>query len=80
MAWFVVEVQSNGETGSTIVNSYPTQAEAESKFHSILSFAAVSSVFRHGAIMFSDTMDGLMTRVFEHPAEEPVIEAGEETL
>ena len=67
MVWFVVEVQSDGVTGSTIVNSYSTREEAESKFHLILSAAAVSSVVKHGAILFSDNMDGIMTKMYEHP-------------
>lgn len=69
MVWFVVEIQSNGVTGATITNSYSTREEAESKFHLILSAAAVSSVIRHGAILFSDNMDGIMTKVYEHPVE-----------
>ena len=70
MLYFVVECQSNGSTGSTIVNTYQSREEAESKFHLILSAAAVSSVPKHGAVLFSDVMSEIMTKVYEHPIEE----------
>ena len=76
MVYFVIECQSNGSTGTTIVNTYQTRDEAESKFHLILSAAAVSSVMKHGAILFSDNMAEIMTKVYDHPVE--VVEENEE--
>ena len=52
--YIVMETQTdiNGIVG-TIVNTYPTQAEAESKYYNILSAAAISDVFLHGAFLLT---------------------------
>ena len=52
MKHLVIEIQTlqDGQIGS-IVNAYDTQAEAESKYHSVLSAAAISKIPAHGAII-----------------------------
>lgn len=49
----VMEIQV-GETVSTIVESYADPFQAESKFHQILTAAAVSSVPKHSAVILND--------------------------
>lgn len=53
MFW-VVEIQCNKGTWSHLITSHATRAEAESKFFTVLSFASVSELDVHGAILFDD--------------------------
>lgn len=64
--YIVVEYQTTeaGKT-ATLVNAYADMAQAESKYHSILSAAAVSNIPLHGAILFTET-GFLMQKVYDH--------------
>lgn len=51
----VIELQVNGDGSvGTIVNKYEKEADAESKYHTILAAAAVSKVPKHSAIILND--------------------------
>ena len=63
--YIVIEIQKN-ETVSTITNSYDTRNEAENKYHTILAYAAISSIPRHTAIMFTEAGDYIKHESFEH--------------
>lgn len=53
--YIVIELQKNTEGAvANIVTSHNTKEEAESKFYSILSAAAVGSVPVHSAIIVSE--------------------------
>lgn len=67
--FIVLELQTN-TTCSVLTWTYPTLAEAESKFYAILSAAAISTVRKHGAIILNE--DGVMLKheVFTHKVEE----------
>ena len=69
-AWIVVEFQFNGESFGTFGFSFANRNEAESKYHALLSVAAVSTVQRHGAIYFCD--DGYIGEscVYDHSVQE----------
>lgn len=64
--WFVVEFQSNGETGSVNAFSYSSNDEAQAKYHQLLSVAAVSSVPYHGAVCFDDDGLSFEIKTYEH--------------
>lgn len=64
MTYFVNEIQNNTST----TYSFETQAEAEAKYHYILSFAAVSDVEKHGAVMYDSNGFFIASRVYEHSA------------
>lgn len=49
----VIELQKT-ETLATLVDTYATRAEADSKFHAILSAAAVSSIPIHSAVIIDE--------------------------
>lgn len=70
MVYYVLEIQSDGNTGSVIPFAYGNdKAEAESKFHAILSVAAKSSVPYHSAFLMSD--EGFMNMErYKHVSEE----------
>lgn len=52
--YVVLEIQKDNDTVATLVNSYATRNEAENKYHSILSAAAISEVDVHSALMCTD--------------------------
>ena len=66
--FYVLELQTD-QSGSVLVWSYDNLPQAESKFYSILSAAAVSSVRKHGAIILNE--DGIMLKheVFNHTVQ-----------
>ena len=51
--YIVLEIQTS-TTVATLVNSYEDRNQAESKYHQILSAAALSSVPKHSAVLMSD--------------------------
>ena len=54
MNYIVIELQTTGSITAHIVTKHTTRAEAESKFHQVLSAAAVSSVPVHTAVMLDE--------------------------
>jgi hypothetical protein len=67
--YFVIELQTNNGQTAYLVTSHATRAEAESKYHTVLSAAAVSSVEKHAAILVSDEGFPLMNQCYIHNAE-----------
>ena len=54
-----LQKQNKGDTAvGSLINVYSDYKEAESKYYSILSYAALSKLFLHGAYLFSE--DGYM--------------------
>lgn len=76
--YIVFEVQTNkDETASTLVTTYPTseKSQAESKYHLILSAAAVSGVYKHSAFMLKDDGRLLKSECYTHDTiNEPIKE------
>lgn len=55
MKYIVIELQKSAEGHvSNIVTEHATLAEAESKFYSILAYAAISEIPVHSAIIVSE--------------------------
>lgn len=55
MKYIVIELQKNADGALThLVTNHNTLAEAESKFYSILAYAAVSEIPAHSAIIVSE--------------------------
>ncbi len=64
--YFVIELQTtNGQT-AYLVTSHATREEAESKYHAVLSAAAVSAVEKHAAIIVSDEGFPIMNQCYKH--------------
>ena len=63
--YIVIEIQK-GNTASTIVNTYETLNEAENKYHTILAYAAISSVPKHSAVLLTEEGDYIKHECFEH--------------
>ena len=68
--FIVMEIQQTDDTTvSTIVNSYVDRNSAESKYHTILSAAAVSSVLKHSAIILTENATPLKYEFYTHYPE-----------
>lgn len=77
--FIVIEIQAGNAEASTLVNSYTDREQAESKYHFILSAAAVSEVPVHSAVMLTETGTRIKNECYIHsaepePEEEPVEE------
>ena len=73
MKYLVIEIQkSNNGQVSQIVTSHAERAEAEQKYHTVLAYAAVSSVDIHSAVMLTDEGDMIKKETYYHgqPEEE----------
>lgn len=52
----IIEIQHYADgTTACITTTHATRAEAEQKYHTVLSFAAVSSVYIHSVVMLDNT-------------------------
>lgn len=73
--YIVMEIQSS-DTTATIVNSYADRNQAESKYHQILTAAAVSSVPKHSAVLLAENGVSLKNESYFHiePEPEPEVE------
>ena len=68
--YLVMEIQKNGDQVSNLVYSYANRNEAESKYYSILSVAALSTVEQHAVTLLTDQGNCIMSRFYVHKAEE----------
>lgn len=67
--YYVIEVQT-GNTGAVIPFAFDNKADAESKYHALLSVAATSDVPKHGAILFNDDLFVSKQEVYTHAVQE----------
>lgn len=71
--YFVLEIQI-GSTGSILPYAFDNQADAEAKYHAILSVAAKSEVPKHSAVLMAENGITLKHESYFHeeePEEEP---------
>jgi hypothetical protein len=65
--FIVVEVQKSADDKiATLVTSFDERNDAESKYHNILSYAAVSTLPKHGAIILSDDCVPVLYKSYTH--------------
>lgn len=68
--YIVIEIQTNKDgTVGTLVDSYENRGQAESKFHAILSAAAISTLPCHSAAMLDEHGLILANGAYEHAEE-----------
>lgn len=68
--YLVIETQANSTTGiAYIVTQHSSLADAESKFHTVLSAAAVSSVEIHAASILDENGKQIRHEYYAHPAQ-----------
>lgn len=63
--FIVIEIQNT----ATLVNTYSTRNEAENKYHTILAYAAISSVEKHSAVMLTNDGEFIKSECFEHEVQ-----------
>lgn len=69
--YFVCEIQKqSGSAASYIMSQYEDRMEAESKFHQILSYAAVSTLETHSAVIFDEEGTAQANQFYHHGGEE----------
>lgn len=64
----VLEIQKSAGNVATLTTVHATRAEAEQKYHTVLAYAAVSSISVHAAVMMED--DGLLIKRESYEHEE----------
>ena len=69
MLYIVIELQSTGESVSTLTWSYETQEQAMAKYYSILAVAVTSSVPIHSAVILTDRGEIVRAERFYHARE-----------
>ena len=63
--YIVLEIQAS-DTITTIINSYADRNTAESRYHQILSAAAVSTIPRHSAVLMNEIGDTIKSDSYTH--------------
>ena len=65
--YIVIELQKNAQgTVSNIITDHQSLAEAESKYHAILSNAAISEVPTHSAVILSEDGFPVKHQCYKH--------------
>ena len=83
MNYIVFELQTNNGTTAVLSNSFDSLALAEQKFYQILSYAVVSDLDCHSALIVDENGFTLKTECFRHikdvpvTPENPPVDAGE---
>ena len=80
--YIVTEIQTNANGQVAVVEPYVTESKdaAENKYHTILAYAAQSTLPKHAAIMYSEEGFTLKSECYKHepqPQEEQTEEPAE---
>lgn len=70
MTYLVIELQTTNNVTSHIAWSYNNLQEAESKYHAVLSAAAISTVSTHAAALLNQEGHLIRSWFYEHQTEE----------
>lgn len=65
----VIEIQKSGETATPLVQLFEDDAQAKSRYHELLSIAAVSSVPEHSVILVSEEGNYMFHEKYTHGGE-----------
>lgn len=70
--FFILETQVDQSGNGAILPAVTKQNrnQAEAAYYRILQYAAVSSVYKHGAIIFNEDCMPIMYKVYDHEKEE----------
>jgi len=67
MKYIVIEIQTAADgTVGNLVTAHETRSEAESKYHSVLASAAISSIPQHAAALLASDGTLVDSRCYEH--------------
>ena len=65
----VIEIQKSGATATPSVQLFEDDAQAKSRYHELLSIAAVSSVPEHSVILVSEEGNYMFHEKYTHGGE-----------
>lgn len=65
----VIEIQKSGETATPLVQLFENDALAKSRYHELLSIAAVSDVPEHSVILVSEEGNYMFHEKYTHGGE-----------
>lgn len=69
--YVVVEIQTNTDGAIVaLVNDFDNKLDAEQKYHTILAYAAVSTLPVHAAVILTNEGRTVKTEMYTHEAEE----------
>lgn len=66
MIYYVIEIQTQTESGAVIPFTFVDRNQAEAKYHSLLAICATSNVPKHGAMLFNDDGFIIKSEVYNH--------------
>lgn len=66
--YIVLEIQTSS-TVAALINTYDNRNDAESKYHQILSSAALSAIPKHSAVLMNDVGETLKMDSYTHEVE-----------
>ena len=67
--FYVIEIQTS-ESGAVIPFVFNNRNDAEAKYHSLLAVASLSSIPKHGAMLFNDDGFVIKSEVYNHVEED----------
>ena len=65
----VIEIQKSGSTATPLVQLFENDAQAKSRYHELLSIAAVSDVPEHSVILVSEEGNYMFHEKYIHEGE-----------
>lgn len=65
----VIEIQKSGDTATPLVQLFTDDAQAKSRYHELLSIAAVSDVPEHSVILVSEEGNYMFHEKYTHGGE-----------
>lgn len=69
MKYYIVEIQNNNGSYNHIVQTADTRQQAESIYHQVLSYAAISTLTAHTAVLLTDEGFMIMSQCYKHEVE-----------
>ena len=67
----IIEIQHNADgTTTCVTTTHATRPEAEQKYHTTLSFAAVSNVYIHSVVMLDEKGTRIKGETYYHAESE----------
>lgn len=67
MKYLVIELQTNADGAvGNLVTAHDTAQEAESKYHAVLSAAAISTLPQHAAVLLGNDGTTFASQCYEH--------------
>ena len=73
MKYYILEIQNNNGSYAHLVHTADTRMQAESVYHQVLTYAAISTLTTHSATLLTSEGSIIMYQCYKHeaPAPEP---------